>query len=241
MIWIFFFALFLISLIGSFIPHFFKRINLIKLTLLLAFSGSFLFGITIIHLMPEAFHELDHKAGILIMVGFLLQLILQKFSHGAEHGHIHNDNENHQHAVLPIFLGLSIHAFIEGIPLGFNFQQVATMPSLFLGVSAHKLPEALTLGILLFDSKYTKNKTFLLILFALMSPVAGMLAMYYGQKFYIVSHLLTAAVPIVIGSFLHIATTILYESGTKHHELSRQKVLMVLLGIGFAVLTLLFH
>jgi zinc and cadmium transporter len=67
------------------------------------------------------------------------------------------------------------------------------------------------------------------------------MAMYYGQKFYFVSNLLVYIIPVVIGAFLHISTTILYESGTKHHELSRQKVTVVLLGLGFALLTLLLH
>jgi hypothetical protein len=90
-------------------------------------------------------------------------------------------------------------------------------------------------------SPIKSNKYILILLFAFVSPISGILAMVYGQKFAFVSHLLVYIIPVVIGSFLHISTTILYESGTKHHQLSRQKVIAVLLGLGFAFATLLLH
>jgi zinc transporter ZupT len=130
---------------------------------------------------------------------------------------------------------------MEGIPLGFSYQDTSTLPSIFFGVAAHKIPEAITLSSLLLVTPTKTNKWILVILFALVSPISGIMAMYYGQKFYFISNLLVYFIPVVIGAFLHISTTILYESGTKHHELSRQKVIVVLLGLGFALSTLLLH
>ncbi len=240
MIWLYFLLLFLLTAIGGAIPLFLKEFKASWMTLMLAFSGSFLFGITMLHLMPETFHDLGEKSGLYILLGFFLQLLLQRFSHGVEHGHIH-ETHSHAHAILPIFVGLSIHAFMEGIPLGFNYHSHVTLPSIFVGVAAHKLPEAITLCSLLMLSGTKINKWLILVLFALVSPVSGMLAMYYGQKFHFISTLLVYIIPVVIGSFLHISTTVLYESGTQHHQLSRQKVIAVLLGLGFAMSTLLFH
>jgi zinc transporter ZupT len=239
-IWIFLILLIIFTVIGGSIPFLFKQFKSEWITLLLAFSGSFLLGITLLHLMPETFHDLGEKAGIFIIVGFFFQLILQRFSHGVEHGHVH-EHPGHSHNILPIFIGLSVHAFMEGIPLGFNYQSSGTMPSIFLGVAAHKIPEAITLSALLLVSPTKYNKWIYVILFALVSPISGMLAMYYGQKFYFISNVLVYIIPVVIGAFLHISTTILYESGTKHHQLSTQKILVVLLGIGLAMATLLLH
>ncbi len=240
MIWFYLLLLFVFTLLGGGIPFLFKQFKSSWFTLLLAFSGSFLLGITLLHLMPETFHELGEKAGIYILLGFFLQLILQRLSHGVEHGHVH-DHGTHIHTISPIFLGLCIHAFMEGIPLGFNYQDTSTLPSIFFGVAAHKIPEAITLSSLLLVTPTKTNKWILVILFALVSPISGIMAMYYGQKFYFISNLLVYFIPVVIGAFLHISTTILYESGTKHHELSRQKVIVVLLGLGFALSTLLLH
>ena len=236
---IYLFLLFLLTAIGGAIPLFLKVFKASWMTLMLAFSGSFLLGITLLHLLPETFHDLGEKAGIYIFLGFFIQLVLQRLSHGVEHGHVHDHGNHGHHAVLPIFVGLSIHAFMEGIPLGFNYQGEATLPSLFLGVAAHKLPEAITLCSFLLIAGTKINKWLLLFLFALVSPLSAIMAFYYGQKFQFISELLIYIIPIVIGSFLHISTTILYESGTKHHQLSRQKVIAVLLGAGFALLTLL--
>lgn len=240
MIWIYLLLLFVLTLIGSMIPVLFKKFNSAWMMLMLAFSGAFLLAITFLHLMPEVFHELGEKAGIYILAGFLLQLGLQRISHGIEHGHVHEHNIT-QHAVSPIFVGLIIHAIMEGIPLGFSYQSSSTTPSIFLAIAAHKIPEAITLSTLLFIADIKKNKWMLIVLFALASPISGILAMYFGQKFYFVSNQLVYIIPIVAGAFLHISTTILYESGTKHHQLSRQKVIAVMLGLGFALATLLLH
>lgn len=240
MIWMYLLLLFVLTVIGSMIPILFKRFNNSWMTLMLAFSGAFLLAITFLHLMPEVFHDLGEKAGLYILIGFLLQLILQRLSHGIEHGHVHEHNVT-VHAVTPIFLGLIIHAFMEGIPLGFSYQASGTTPSIFLAIAAHKIPEAITLSALLFAANIKKNKWLLIFLFAVASPLSGILAMYFGQKFYFISNQLVYIIPIVAGAFLHISTTILYESGTKHHQLSRQKVIAVMLGLGFALATLLLH
>ncbi|MEZ5047925.1 MAG: ZIP family metal transporter [Chitinophagaceae bacterium] len=237
MLWIYFLILFIITFVSASIPFIAKWYKASWQVLLLAFSGSFLFSISAIHLMPETFHELGHQAGMFIILGFFLQLLLQKFSHGAEHGHIHEHDTHGHQPIGMILIGLGIHAFMEGIPLGFNYQHEGTSPSLFLGVMAHKIPEALTLAAFILSARSISNKWFLIFFFALISPLAGILAMVYGQKFYFISSLLTYIVPIVIGSFLHISTTILYESGTKKHELSKQKIVAILLGVLFALCT----
>jgi zinc transporter ZupT len=246
MSWIYFLFLFLVTLAGGLVPFGLKKIEPSFTKLLLAFSGAFLFGITVVHLLPESFEELGHSAGIFIVLGFFLQLALQKYTHGMEHGHSHvhlpdhTDGHHHHVSVAPIMLGLSVHALLEGIPLGFNFYSEATRPALFLGVAAHKFPEALTLTTVLIASHRANRKNmFSLVQFALISPLAGILGMLYGQKFMFVQQMLSYMVPVVIGSFLHISTTIFYESGTKHHELSWKKILFIALGAGAAMLTLL--
>lgn len=240
MIWLYLLLLTLLTLAGGAIPFLMRQLSEARMTLILAFSGSFLLGITLIHLLPESVHELGHTTGLYILGGFFLQLLIQRFSHGLEHGHIH-EHKGMITGISPIFTGLCIHAFMEGIPLGFNYQNSSTLPSIFLGVAAHKIPEALTLSSLILASDSRRHKWGILLFFAAVSPVSGMLAMYYGQKFHFVSQLLVYLIPVVIGAFLHISTTILYESGTKSHELSRQKVISVILGLCFALATLLLH
>jgi len=57
------------------------------LKLLLAFSAAFLIGITFLNLVPEVFEDPSPFMGLFILVGFLLQLLLELLTRGAEHGH----------------------------------------------------------------------------------------------------------------------------------------------------------
>ena len=84
--------------------------------LILAFSGAFLLGITLFHLMPIVFNSPNLEAGVWIMGGVLLQILLEYISQGVEHGHAHGDKFKDR---FPFFLLLSlcVHAFIEGMPL----------------------------------------------------------------------------------------------------------------------------
>lgn len=206
---------------------------------LLAFSGSFLLGITILHLIPENIEVLGHHAGWLILSGFFLQQIIQRFTHGMEHGHLHTHEHQALH-VLPVFFGLGFHAFSEGIPLGTTYTDQNTLPSLYLAVALHKLPEAMLITSAVLFSTKSKNKAWLsMMLFATITPVASLLSYYIGNQFNIVADIVTYCIPVVAGSFLHIATTIFFESGTKSHEMNSKKWLAILLGVGLAMLTLI--
>ncbi|MBO9727706.1 MAG: ZIP family metal transporter [Chitinophaga sp.] len=232
------------TMVGGIIPMTVKRIHANFSIYLLAFTGAFLFGVIIMHLLPEVYHELGHQAGVYIVAGFFLQVFLQQLSHGMEHGHTHVATEQHHHhiAVAPLLLGLSIHAFMEGIPLGFKYDDQSALPSLMAGVAAHKIPEALTLITVMMHAHKKRSQLWqILVFFALVTPLAAILAGWLGTRFEIVQHYLLYVVALVVGAFLHISTTIFYESGTKHHELSRKKVIAIALGLLLAFLTLIFE
>lgn len=229
---------------GGVLPLLFKRIHPELPIYLLASTGAFLFGITIMHLLPEVYHELGHSAGIFIVGGFFLQVFLQQLSHGMEHGHTHLPTYDHSHrvAIFPLLLGLSIHAFMEGIPLGFHYEDRSALPSLMMGVMVHKIPEALTLTTVLLHTRQRNAQLWrTLVVFAFITPLSAVLAAQLGNRFEVVTDSLIYLVALVIGAFLHISTTIFYESGTKHHELSRKKVLAIATGIGLAFVTLIFE
>src|SRR5690625_1259450 len=87
------------------------------LTRMMAFSGAFLLSLTILEILPEVYQvETNFPIGIYILAGVLLQLILELFSKGAEHGHIHHNKPVRSFPWL-LFIGLSIHAFLEGLPI----------------------------------------------------------------------------------------------------------------------------
>ncbi len=240
--------LFGITVLGGSLPLWLRPLGVKSMQLLLAFSGAFLLGMTLLHLVPESFEEMGSSAGIYILGGFFLQLLIQKFTHGAEHGHSHvghspAGHEGHSHEVpaFSILAGLAVHAAIEGIPLGFHYRQSGTEPALYMAVAAHKLPEAMIVTSMAALIWGRKRAWLTIILFALITPLTGSLASLLGRSYSAVSQLVIVIIPVVAGVFLHIATTIFYESGTRNHHLTGRKAAAIAVGVGVSLLTLLFH
>lgn len=237
------FILFLITIAGGCIPLLGKKTGNKGIQYLLAFSGAFLLSITFLHLLPETIGALHHHAGLLVLAGFFIQLFIQRFTHGVEHGHVHlpAHGEERHIPMNALFIGMSIHAFMEGLPLGFNYTAAATEPSLYLAIAAHKLPEAMLITGIAASIKGRKKALLLLFIFSLVTPAASMLASALGRSYYAMSQAVTWLIPVVAGAFIHIATTIFYESGTRHHLLTPRKIAAILLGIGIGLITLMFE
>lgn len=175
------------------------------LKLLLAFSGAFLLSVTVFDFLPEVYKKNSAQVGLFIMIGILLQITLEFFSKGAEHGHVHV-NKQITHFPWVLFISLSIHSVLEGIPIDSHL-------NLIYGIIIHKLPIAIILSTFFMASSLSKTKVILfLLLFALMTPFG----VFLSQTFDVVKTYYYELSAIVIGIFLHISTTILFESNEGH-------------------------
>ncbi len=196
--------------------------------LLLSFSGAYLLAITITHLLPEVFEttEKGKQVGVFILLGILIQSILESFSKGAEHGHIHLHSHSKKFPWL-LFISLSLHAFSEGIPINHSHDH-----ALLWAIIIHKLPISIVLATFLLNSNLKKVYSYLFILlFALMSPLGAILA----DNFSLFVTYNTQITGIIIGVFLHISTIILFES-SENHSFNYSKFICILLGMGVALL-----
>ena len=104
--------LFLSVAFGYVIALFLKKRELRNMEIFLAFSGAFLLSITVFELLPHVFETPSKRIGVFIMIGILLQIFLEFFSKGAEHGHVHLHTESKKFPWL-LFISLCIHAFME--------------------------------------------------------------------------------------------------------------------------------
>jgi zinc and cadmium transporter len=207
-----------------------------RLRLILAFSAAYLFAISIMHMLPEAFMASNVKqVGLFIVIGFCSQLVIDTFSTGIEHGHVHlHSNDCHSHLPTGIIVGLFLHSFLEGLPVydlhastagNINYQ-------LILGLAVHNLPITIAFVALLKEHESSAAKRFLLLfLFAVMTPL-GYFTSYALQSFGLQHYELYGqlAYAMVIGIFLHISTAILFETSDQHRYNIR-KVLVMLGGI----------
>jgi zinc transporter ZupT len=222
------------AIIGGFAVFFVKKDHPQRLKLILAFSGAYLFAITVLHLLPDVYQGNNHEVGLFILGGFILQILLEQFSDGIEHGHIHK--HSHQKSFpWGIMLSLSLHAFLEGMPIA-----AANNQELVLGIAIHHIPAAFALGSVLLSNHISKQTTsILLVVFALMSPF-GYLFSFSLKNGALLGEYYSSIMGIVIGIFLHISTTILFES-TVDHRFTLKKTLAVSLGIILALAGYLLH
>jgi zinc transporter ZupT len=216
-----------VAVMGGFgLAIFLRPVKKKVLKLMLAFSGSFLLAMTVTHLLPELYHgHSGHgTSGIFIMAGILLQIILEFFSKGAEHGHVHGHGEMRGIPWM-LFISLCLHALIEGFP-------VHQHDGLALGIAIHHFPIAIILTLFFMNSHLSIAKIlFFMMVFAVMTPLGTWLsysvpalAQYHAQ--------LTA---VVVGILFHISSTIIFES-SEGHKFNIAKVSMIVLGILLAVL-----
>lgn len=186
--------------------------------LLLAFSGAFLLSLTVFELLPDVYRFDNHKVlGVCILGGILLQIILEFFSQGAEHGHMHFKISGNFPWI--VFLSLSLHAIMEGIPIAGGEQ-------ILFGIVIHKIPIALILSAFFLKSDISVGKAVLFMsTFALMTP----LGTYLTAVLPVIEDYQMFLKAIVVGMFLHISTVILFES-SEGHTFNFRKVIAIILG-----------
>lgn len=200
---------------------------------LLIVSAGFLITICLNEVFPEVYHSETENLGIFVIGGVLLQMILEALTKGFEHGHFHHHSENN---ILPMALmvGLFIHAFIEGIPLG---NEENPFSPYLMGILVHNIPISFILGAFLFNRKSTKASypsILIVALFALASPFGMLLGNYFNPEWQ------PYFLAIVGGIFLHISSVIIFESN-KNHNVDWTKIGLVLLGVSLALMIHLFH
>jgi zinc and cadmium transporter len=209
--------------------------------LILAFSAGYLFALSIVHMLPEIFEgENIRTAALFIVLGFCLQLVIDTFSAGIEHGHVHlHSNACHTHLPYGIIIGLYLHSFLEGLPV-FDLHAAhadRVNYQLILGLAIHNLPITIAFVALLREHEHSGMKRWiLLLLFAMMSPI-GYGASYFLQTVGLNNYEVYGklAYALVIGIFLHISTAILFESSV-NHKYNVRKVVVMSLGIVLAYL-----
>ncbi|MCX8148801.1 ZIP family metal transporter [Thermaurantimonas aggregans] len=223
-------TLFFSTFSGAWLARWFTSRNHPGLKILLAFSGSFILAITALHILPDIYDRSGHNhiVGLFIMLGILLQIVLEFFTQGIEHGH-HHHHDNVLSLSKGAVVGLYLHSILESLPLGVQWI-LDEGNLLFWGVVFHHLPIGIILYMILKSKGLKRNKIlFYLALFAMSSP-AGALAGYFIPAFQKIFVYLLA---IVAGIFMHISTTIIFES-SHDHRFNMMKLVTIVLASSLA-------
>ena len=225
---------FTIVLLTGLVAIRYSRVLTEHLSKLINVGAGFIFALIFLHMLPETFsHYHGINPGYWIVGGFLIQVILEVFSGGLEHGHIHQTAGRFP---LAIFISLSLHSLLEGMPIlghdhGHGHDHHIDV-ALVGGILLHKLPITILLVTLLMRSGVSRAKTILsLVLFGLTMPMGSLLNwLLIDTQWLDISTFGTASMGLVVGILLHISTTIVFEQD-RSHQFNRIKFTSVMIGL----------
>jgi zinc and cadmium transporter len=215
-----------------------------QIKVLNAFTGAYLITLVMLHLLPDLYAPEEGLVlkpllyGGFILLGFFLQIALDAVCMVIEHGHAHHIEGRMAFGILA---GLCLHAFVEALALGQSPEHQtahnqAAHHFLLVSVVIHNYPISIALlGMLLQAGIRYSRALACLGLFAVMAPIGMFVSAHSGLAVY--SRELMA---IVIGIFMHIATTILFES-EDHHRFPVGKLVAVLVGLLLGVASVIFE
>jgi zinc and cadmium transporter len=229
-------AVSLLSLIGV-ISLLLKKGFVEKITFyLVSFSVGALLGGALLHLIPEAYEEIQTNfVFILVLIGFLSFFIIEKVLHWRhcheEHCKIHKMEKVHSFGYLNLF-GDGIHNFIDGIIIAAAF---ITSPIIGLTTSLiiilHELPQELGDFAVLLYAGFSKQKA---LLFNFLSAIV---ALFGGILGFFLLNSIESIIPFLLafaaGGFLYIAASDLMPHIIREKSLEKSFIylLIVILGI----------
>src|SRR5437868_5599023 len=205
-------------LLGGITVFLFRLYEPKHIKVLNTFTGAYLLCLIFLHLLPELYHTHqgavetdDLRIGAIILAGFFTQVALDVISMGVEHGHAHH---LHGRMAVGVLAGLCLHALVEAMALG-NAQthyDPASRKLLLWSIVLHNFPVSIALlGMLLQTGLSRSRAVGWLGFFAAMAPFGMFLSSHTALALHT-----RQLMAFVIGIFMHIATTILFESSDIH-------------------------
>jgi zinc and cadmium transporter len=205
------------------------------LGLLMALGAGNLLGVALIELVPESLELAGGAAPLLILGGYL-------FIHFFEHvfaPHLHFGEETHEAAIVDThvsnaaLVGLSLHAFMDGLAIGASFLASPGLGVIvFAAIMFHKLPEGFTIASVMKAAGTGRH-------WALGASGLLAIATFLG----VLATSLLGDVPgpalaIATGSVLYVGATDLMAEANKEESIVNP--VMVLIGIAMFFVTITF-
>lgn len=192
-----------------------------------ALGAGFMLATTLGEMVPESLELYGRKAGLLILIGYLI-------AHFFEHTlspHFHFGEETHSdefvdhHKGYSVVVGLMTHAFFDGIAIASGFIVSSWLGWLiFIAIFLHKLPEGFTVASVMLASGRTRRAAWLASALLGAATLAGVFTML------LTSHAVNVGLPIAAGVTIYVAASDLIPEVNK--EPGVKMALVVFLGVG---------
>ena len=243
-------ALIGVSLLGAYMPYI-RKLTDTQVHLLIAMSAGIFLGILFFLLLPEAIHEcteggIDEKIMmIVVLAGFLVILLVDVL---IKHFHMagcpcecHEDQHRHRMGSISAFIGLSVHAFVDGLVLAAGLIADSNIGWLALGgMCVHKFVVLFSLSstfLLSDEDKSTIMKY--LISFSLITPIGAIISFLILNGVSIDG---TVGLPLAFsaGTFMYVALCDMLPEAFHRKNQDLRSFLFIAAGIAIAAAVFLF-
>ena len=225
----------LLSLLGIF-SLYFKTKQLDKfLYFVIAFAAGSLLGDAFLHLIPEAYSELQSDlVFVYILLGFGLFLIIEKFLHWH---HYHHTGKCRDHVTGELnLIGDAIHNLMDGLVIAASFKvSFAVGIASTVAVVLHEIPQEIgDFGILLY-SGFSKIKA---LLYNFASALFAVLGALLGLMF-LSEESVMLVLPMIAGGFIYISAADLVPELHKETNTKKSLISLLFFVLGILVMYLL--
>ncbi|MDR1954844.1 MAG: ZIP family metal transporter [Candidatus Methanoplasma sp.] len=182
----------IVSFLAAYAPMAFGTTDK-QIHLMIAFSAGVFLGILFLILLPEAlpesegggFGEMDVMylvlAGFLIM--FIVDFLFKQYKKSECDCKECLDHHSHEITSVSAFIGLSIHAFFDGLAVAAGFLVGETVGFMMLvAICVHKAVEVFSLSSTFLLAGNKKRSSIYLIVFCLITPVAAVISYFILGK-----------------------------------------------------------
>lgn len=193
----------LLSLVGGLALFRSKKAHTTYIPYLVSFAAGVMLAATFFDILPEAF-EHPSVSAILIstFAGIVFSFLLERSV--LWHHHHHEDTHNIEPAAWLIFIGDTVHNFVDGVAIAAAFlASPAAGVSATIAIAAHEIPQELADFSILIHKGIERKKALALNLLSALTAVAGALVgLYFLSQF---DNILFLALGFTAGMFIYIS------------------------------------
>lgn len=203
------------------------------------FAAGVLLSVSILHLLPEAAHEIGESAYVYVLAALLAAFLFEQyFAH--LHHHEHHKRSDLKSSVPLVIFGDTIHNFIDGVTIAAAYLANPTFGVIVAFASfLHETPHEIGDFGILMSAGWSRRKTFVANFFSALATFPGALFVYFFTDR--AESSIGILLAISAGVFLYLgASDFLPEVGEEERGVSTLKKLAVLLLGALAMYALTF-
>jgi len=239
----------IVSIAGAILPRI-VRMNMRQVHLMVALSAGIFLGILFFMLLPETFHEAHGKemnAVAWIVGGFLTVLFIDvflKWKHmdSCPCEECHDNDHRHDITSFTAFVGLAIHAAVDGLVISIALTADADLGVVALaGIALHKFVELFALSSTFMLTDMKKKEAFVYLgLFTLITPVMAFASMPIVDILEGIGDSIFVPLAVATGTFLYVSIYALLPEAFHERRDSMLSFALVVIGIVTIALISLF-